>query len=213
MSILQRMAIALVVVLGIGLSLIAILELEPVRNSWQRPGEVVAALALQPGDTVADIGAGGGYFVPHLAEAVGAAGRVYAVDVEAEIAEDLRSRFAEDARVEVVLGEYEDPLLPDAAIDLVVLVNTFHHIQNRVDYFSRLRSDLSANGRVAVIEPNAALEGFFSLFTNDEHVSFAESVAAEMRAAGYGHSTSHDFLPVQVFDVFVVEKVVERVAD
>ncbi len=181
---------------------VVLLESPLLRDYWQKPGDVVRALGITPGARVADIGAGGGYFVPYLAEAVGDNGKVYAVDVEQEITDALAKRFADDPRVVVVLGGYADPLLDDASIDLVLIVNTFHHIADRNDYFARLRDDLSPRGRVAIIEPDAALEGFYSLFTDDEHVSFAESVIDEMRAAGYRHVETHGMLPVQVFELF-----------
>ena len=180
-----------------------------VRDRWQRPDAVIRALDIQPGASVADLGAGGGYFVPYLADAVGANGVVYAVDVEPSITEALREGFDSDDRVQVVLGRYEDPELPDAEIDLVLIVNTFHHITDRVEYFSRLRDVLTENGRVAVIEPNAVLERFYSLFADAEHISFSESVIDEMLESGYRHSASHDFLPVQAFEVFTPERTME----
>ncbi len=195
--------------IGIGFALTAsivivvlLLESPLFRDYWQKPGDVVSALAIRPGDKVADIGAGGGYFVPYLADAVGDSGKVYAVDVETDVIDALRKRFAGDPRVEVVLGRYADPLLDDGSIDLVVIVNTYHHIANRNDYFVRLRGDLAESGRVVIIEPDGALEGLYSLFAHDEHISFADSVIEEMRSAGYRHVEAHDMLPVQLFEVF-----------
>ena len=163
------------------------------RGTWQRPEQVVAALEIEPGAHVADIGSGEGYFVPYLSDAVGAAGRVYAVDVEPEITRALEDRFVADTRVEVVLGRFEDPDLPDGAIDLVLLVNSYHHIEDRPAYFRRLRVDLAPGGRVAILEPNEELTGFLSLFLDDGHTNTTEAVASEMRAAGYGRASHHDF--------------------
>jgi ubiquinone/menaquinone biosynthesis C-methylase UbiE len=114
----------------------------------------------------------------------------------------LESGFA-DANVEVVLGGFDDPKLPDGAIDLVLIVNTFHHIEDRPTYFASLRRDLSPRGRVAVIDPNEELGGVLSLFLDEGHTSTADGVAEDMRAAGYRRLTSHDFLPIQTFTVFV----------
>jgi ubiquinone/menaquinone biosynthesis C-methylase UbiE len=172
------------------------------RNVWQRPEDVVRALALPSGARVADIGAGDGYFVPHLADAVGTSGRVYAVEVEAELAEALKSRFADASNVEVVLGGFEDPLLPDGEIDLVLIVNTYHHIEDRVLYFRKLSTDLAPGGRVAVIEPDAELTGFLALFVDDDHASRASNVDREMREAGYRPLEHVDLLPIQVFEIF-----------
>ncbi len=172
------------------------------RDAWQRPDDVVSALAIQPGAVVADLGAGDGYFVPHLAEAAGPDGRVYAVEVEPEKVQELEERFADDANVEVVLGEYGDPLLPDGSVDVVLIVNTYHHIEDRTDYFARLRDDLAPRGRVAVIEPNAELGGVLGLTLDEGHKSAAADVEREMREAGYRRTESLDFLPVQIFEVF-----------
>jgi arsenite methyltransferase len=172
------------------------------RASWQRPDRVVEALQLRPGDRVADLGAGEGFFVPYLANAVGPGGRVYAVEVERELTDRLAERFAAEANVEIVLGGFDDPALPDGAVDLVLIVNTYHHIEERATYFRRLKSDLGPRGRVAVIEPNAELSGLLSLFVEEGHNSVARSVGEEMRSAGYRHVVQHDLLPVQIFEVF-----------
>ncbi len=173
------------------------------RDSWQRPADVVEALELQPGDRVADLGAGEGYFVPHLTEAVGADGRVYAVDVDEEVVGELAERFPpESTNVEAVLGKLEDPMLPDGSIDLVLIVNTYHHIEDRPAYFRRLRRDLRSGGRVAVIDPNQDLGGILALSLDEGHKSSAPVVEEEMRKAGYRVAARHDFLPVQIFRVF-----------
>jgi arsenite methyltransferase len=173
------------------------------RDTWQRPADVVEALALRPGDRVADLGAGEGYFESYLAEAVGPQGRVYAVEVEPELVEGLRRRFpAEAINVKAVLGTFEDPRLPDGSIDVVLVVNTYHHIEDRPAYFRRLQRDLRPGGRVAVIEPNQDLRGILSLALDEGHESSAPLVEEEMREAGYEVEASHDFLPVQIFRVF-----------
>ena len=189
-----------------GCSGVSKLDLALGRDAWQRPGDVVEALEIQPGQRVADLGAGDGYFVPHLARAVGPEGRVYAVDVESEITEGLYARYAgSPLPVEVVLGRYEDPELPDGSIDLVLLVNTYHHIEDRPAYFRRLRADLSPTGRVAILEPDEELSGILALFLDAGHTSRSDAVVAEMGRAGYRHAGSHDFLPIQIFEVFAPE--------
>jgi ubiquinone/menaquinone biosynthesis C-methylase UbiE len=177
------------------------------RDGWQRPEEVTRALGIQPGESVADLGAGEGYFVPHLLEAVGAAGRVYAVDVDPDVTEDLYARYAGGpGNVEVVLGSPDDPGLPDGKIDLILIVNTYHHIDGRPDYFRRLRADLSERGRIAILEPNAELTGVLTFFLDDGHTSRADEVVAEMRAAGYRPTARHDFLATQIFEVFAPDR-------
>jgi protein-L-isoaspartate O-methyltransferase len=172
------------------------------RAIWQRPEDVIRALALPPGARVADIGAGKGYFVPYLSGAVGEGGRVYAVEVEAELTQTMESRFADAPNVEVVLGDLGDPLLPDGQIDLVLVVNTYHHIEDRGLYFRRLLVDLAPGGRVAVIEDDAGLTGILGLFVKNGHASRASDVDREMREAGYRRLESIDLLPTQIFEVF-----------
>jgi len=191
---------------GAGCSGVGKLDLTTLgRGTWQRPEQVVGALAISSGDHVADVGAGEGYFVPYLRKAVGEDGRVYAVDVDAEITRGLEDRFIADTEVEVVLGGFDDPGLPDGSIDLVLMVNTYHHIEDRPDYFRRLRVDLAPGGRVAILEPDEELTGFLSLLLDEGHTSRSAAVTKEMGAAGYRPSDHHDFLPIQIFEVFAPE--------
>ena len=196
--------LALAAALGCsGVSKIELSKLHRGRASWQHPEEVVQLLEIGPGDRVADVGAGDGYFVPYLANAVGASGRVYAVEVEADKTRELQETFAEShPNVEAVLARTEDPELPDGAIDVVLIVNTYHHIEERTDYFARLRGDLAPGGRVAVIEPNGDLSGVLSLFLDEGHTSSAPALVEEMRKAGYEPVGSYEILPTQVFEVF-----------
>ena len=173
------------------------------RDSWQRPADVVDALQLGKGDRVADLGAGEGYFVEHLSLAVGPEGTVYAVEVDDELVAGLSERFPpEETNVETVRGAFEDPKLPDGSIDVVLIVNTYHHIEDRLGYFRRLQRDLKPGGRVAVIEPNQDLDGILSLALDEGHTSSAADVEQEMQEAGYVLDGRHDFLPVQIFRVF-----------
>lgn len=172
------------------------------RGVWQRPEDVVRALALPSGARVADIGAGEGYFVPYLSDAVGSDGQVYAVEVETELVSTLERRFADASNVEVVLGRFDDPLLPEGEIDLILIVNTYHHIEDREVYFRKLRGDLAPGGRVAVIEPDAELTGILGLFVEEGHANRSSDVEREMRAAGYRRLQSLDLLPLQMFEIF-----------
>lgn len=168
------------------------------RDMWQRPKDVITAIAIPPGSTVADLGAGKGYFLPHLLRAVGRNGRVLAVEVDDERMAHLRGRFGSTENIELIRGRLDDPLLPDGAVDLVLLVDTYHHIEDRTAYFRRLLTDLAPGGRVVVIEPDADLGGFLGLFVKADHSSRASRVINEMREAGYQHRARHDILPVQL---------------
>jgi ubiquinone/menaquinone biosynthesis C-methylase UbiE len=173
------------------------------RDGWQQPERVVAALGIAPGDRVADLGSGSGYFTVHLARAVGPDGRVFAVDVDEEMNEYLRRRLEQAgiANVEVVQGRFEDPLLPDAGVDLVVTVDTYHHIDGRPEYFRRLRRDLAPGGRVAVIDYDGRKGWFVRLMG---HYTPREDLLREMREAGYEVAGEHDFIDRQSFVIFRV---------
>jgi ubiquinone/menaquinone biosynthesis C-methylase UbiE len=127
---------------------------EPGRARWQRPDRLVRALGVRRGQTVAEIGAGSGYFVRRLARAVGARGRVYAVDAEprmlAVLVEKLRRRGI--VNVTPVLGLDGDPLLPERSLDLVLVVNTYHHFPGGPRYLRRLRRLLRPGGRVVNVD-------------------------------------------------------------
>jgi len=171
------------------------------RDDWQKPDAVLALLGIGPGDRVADLGAGGGYFTFRLAEAVGASGRVYAVDVDDDMVAYLAARAQElhAANVTVVRGAFADPKLPDGEIDLLFTCNTYHHIVDRVAYFRRVLVDLAPNGRVAIVEYDGRGGWFPNLFG---HKTPADEIAHEMREAGYERVANHEILPRQSFQIF-----------
>ena len=127
---------------------------DPGRDRWQKPDQVVQALAVRAGQTVCDIGAGPGYFALRLARVVGRQGRVYAVDVEPRILEVLRERIEKLGvkNVTPVLGLGDSPLLPDTTCDLILIVDTYHHFPDRAAYLRRLVPLLRPGGRIANID-------------------------------------------------------------
>ncbi len=172
------------------------------RDEWQQPSRVVDSLDLAPGDVVADLGSGGGYFTFYLAEAVGPRGRVYAVD----IAEDMNDRLEQLAsergadNVSVVLAALDDPKLPEP-VDLVFTSNSYHHIENRPDYFRRAARYLKSGGRIAILDYKQ--EGLFQFFFR--HASDDELVKNEMREAGYSLVAEHDWLERQHLLIFELD--------
>ena len=169
---------------------------DPARDEWQRPDAVVAALGLRRGQTVGEIGGGPGYWSLRLARKVGPAGRVYAVDVEPRLLEVLRQRLEERkvGNVTPVLGLPEDPLLPVASCDLVLLVNAYHHLPDGPAYLRRLARALRRGGRIVNAD-------FHKRETPvgppvEERVSREEFLAGARRA-GLVPVAEHDFLPYQ----------------
>lgn len=170
------------------------------RDAWQKPDEVIALLGVDEGAQVADVGAGGGYFTFKLASVVGDTGRVYAVDVDEDMVAYLKDRAEADgvANVEVFRGELHDPLLPDGRIDLVFTCNTYHHIEERSDYFARLLTDLAPGGRVAILDLNDH-HWFPRMFG---HATSKQTIVDEMTAAGYRLVDDIDIVERQHFLVF-----------
>jgi ubiquinone/menaquinone biosynthesis C-methylase UbiE len=127
---------------------------DPSRDAWQKPQSVIEAMEIAPGMTVADIGAGTGYFEPHLSRAVGPAGHVLALDVEPDMVAHLRDRAAKDqlANVEAKQVAADDPGLARSSVDRILVVDTWHHIANRVDYAARLAVALKHGGEVFVVD-------------------------------------------------------------
>lgn len=170
------------------------------RDDWQKPDEVIALLGVDEGAKVADIGAGGGYFTFKLARVVGDTGRIYAVDVDEDMVAFLEKRAAADgvANVEVIHGKLDDPLLPDGRADLVFSSNTYHHVEQRSDYFARLRTDLAPGGRVAILDLNDH-HWFPRIFG---HATPKQTIVDEMTAAGYRLVDDFDIVKRQHFLVF-----------
>jgi len=171
---------------------------DPARAKWQKPDEVVAALALAPDARVADIGSGTGYFAVRLARAV-PQGKVYGADLEPDMARYLNARAQKEelGNLSAHVAAPDDPKLPEP-VDLVLIVDTYHHIEARPGYFAKLRKALRPGGRVAIID-----------FKPDSPTGpppagriAADQVEAEMTQAGYRRVAAHDFLPYQYFLVF-----------
>ncbi len=200
----HRFALALLLVLGAALgcaSLKRVAYESAGRDTWQLPDRVVARLKIQPGDVVADLGSGTGYFTGRLASAVGPQGRVYATDVDADVNRALATRMREEghANVIVVLALPEDPKLPNGSLDLVFISNTYHHLQDRPVYFRKLKRDLAPGGRVAIVEYRPDSGFFQSAFG---HGTDPRLIRSELEAAGYRRVDGPDFLELQSFQVF-----------
>lgn len=174
---------------------------DPSRDAWQKPHEVVEALGLQPGLSVADIGAGTGYFSRHLARAVGDSGVVYAVDIEPDMLRYIQKHAKDDGQTNIVtvLAAPDNPMLPPGSVDLFLIVDTIHHIEDRTAYFRVLADDLRPGGRVAIVD-----------FYKDKDIPVGppergrlskQQLISEAGAANLVVGETFDFLPYQYFIV------------
>jgi ubiquinone/menaquinone biosynthesis C-methylase UbiE len=126
----------------------------PQRVAALKIDEVVAAMKLKPGQTVADIGAGTGLLEVSLARGVGPNGRVYAEDIDAGFFPTIRKRAADAnvRNVEPVLGTVTDPRLPVKTIDVALLHDVIHHIEKRAEYIRTLATYLAPSGRIVIVD-------------------------------------------------------------
>ena len=178
---------------------VAMLE-DQARDAYQKPHEVLTALGLKPGEVIADIGSGSGYFTLRLAAHAGEGGRVYGVDVDPEMVRYLtrRVRDAGLRNVHVVLADPDDPLLPEP-VDRFLVVDTWHHIENQAKYLGLMRKLLKPGGQVVMIDfqkrelplgPPLAMK------------IAREDLIRQMEANGFRLAKEHGFLPYQYFLVF-----------
>ncbi len=171
---------------------------DPQRDTWQKPHEVMEALAIKPDEVIADIGSGTGYFAKRFAHH---AAKVYAVDISAELLK--KAKQDAPANLEPVLAAPDDPKLPPRSVDTVFFCDVLHHIENRPAYLKKLRAALKPGGRVVNIDfykkplPVGPPEGM-KLSEQDVTAAFA--------AAGFRLSKKLDFLPYQYFLVFVADE-------
>jgi SAM-dependent methyltransferase len=125
----------------------------PDREKWQKPDQIMDALNIADGSTVADIGAGAGWFTIRLARRVGPRGTVYAQDVQRQMLEAIRRRVGKEGleNVETRLGHGSDPNLPAGALDAVLVVDVYPEVEDRVTFLRNLGSSLKANGRIGIV--------------------------------------------------------------
>jgi predicted methyltransferase len=173
----------------------------PDRDLWQMPDRIMDALGMAEGSVVADIGAGGGWFTIRLARRVGASGTVYAEDIQRQMLEATGRRVAREGlrNVRAVLGTSEDPRLPPGALDAVLIVDTYHELENPDALLRNIAKAIKPQGRVGVVDfkkdglgPGPALEDRV-----DPDLVIRDAEAAGLRLVA--HET---FLPYQFLLVF-----------
>jgi ubiquinone/menaquinone biosynthesis C-methylase UbiE len=187
-------------------SYIAMLE-RPERDEFQKPQQVMDALAFKLGERVADVGAGSGYFTVRVAKAVGPNGSVLAIDISQEMLDYLDTRVKKEKlqNVRLLKVPKDDPQLPSAGVDTILLIDTLHYVQKRSEYAKKLRAGLAPGGRLVVIDyiPKSMEERPWGPLP-EQQIS-RETVDAEMAAGGLKVVKSYAFLPEQYFVVYTAE--------
>lgn len=170
---------------------------DPARDTWQEPDKVLAALELTPTMTVADIGAGTGYFTVRLARAV-PQGTVIATDIEPSMVDHLRKRAARDglANIDARLARADDPALAPRSVDRILVVDVWHHLTDRPGYAAKLATALRPGGQLHVVD--------FKLDATRgpprQHRLPPDAIIADLQAAGLDASRS----PTSLADQYIV---------
>ena len=137
----------------------------PDRDARQKPDELVAAMGLKPGMSVADVGTGIGYMLPFLSHAVGNSGKVYAEDLFADYLAQARERAAKAglSHVTFIQGSEKSPMLPDSSVDEVLVLDAYHHFDYPQSMLAAIHKALKPGGKLVIVEyyksPNAMPNG------------------------------------------------------
>lgn len=172
------------------------------RDQEEQPYKVIETMELEPGDVVADIGCGSGYYARKIAEVVGPEGKVYGVNIQPEMLDimmELCDR-EEIANVVPVLGDPNDPHLPKERVDWIILADVYHEFQAPEAMLAKLLECLKPDGKVALLEYR--LKGRTAAHIKTEHRMSVEQVKSEWLPAGFELADLHEFLPAQHFFVF-----------
>lgn len=176
------------------------------RDRWQRPAALVRALALRPGDRVADVGSGSGYMLPHLARTVGPKGRVYAQEIQPAMLRLLAARARNHSNVRVCRGTADDPGLPARTFDRALLLTVYHEVSAPVALLSRLRAAMRPGGRLLIVDWNDFATGAGTPAISPGERAPESVVCAEAVRAGWRLTRRHTFLPYQYCLEFALAK-------
>lgn len=175
----------------------------PDRDLYQRPVQIMDALQIGEGSVVADLGAGGGWFTIRLARRVGPNGRVYAEDIQKEMIGAIDRRVQREGLRNVItkLGTPVDPDIPAGTVDVVLIVDAYHEVEEPVTLLRNVAKTLKPKGIIGII--NYKKDGGGPGPAMEERVD-AEQVIADAKAAGLELRKRHNFLPYQYLLTFGV---------
>ena len=173
----------------------------PEREFEEAPSKAIAALKIHPGQTVADIGAGSGYYTVRLADAVGPRGQVYATDLQPQMLALIKQKIDAAAirNIEMILGSETESRLPAGAVDLAIMVDVYHELAQPQAFLASLKKSLRPNGRLVLIEfrkedPQVPIR--------EEHKMTVVEARTELEAEDFRFDQVIDVLPWQHILVF-----------
>ena len=177
---------------------------DPKRDEYQKPQEVMTALEIKPGEVIADIGAGSGYFTFRLAQHVGGKGKIYAVDVSPDMILHINRRIRDlnVGNVVSVLSDPDDPLLPVRSIDRFFFSESWHHIENQTKYLALMKRMLKPGGQVVMIDFH---KKDLPVGPPRQMKIAKEDLIKQMQSHGFRLQKEYTFLPYQYFLIFTVK--------
>jgi predicted methyltransferase len=176
------------------------------REERQKPRELIAAIGVNPGDVIADIGSGPGFMEPYFLEVIGPSGKVYAEDIQQDFLNQVEAKIKENGwkNVETILGGQTDPKLPKGAIDLAFILDAYHHFEQPQATLGHILDSLKPGGRLAVVDfyrsrkhPTMSKERLEGHIREDR-----DGFAAEIEKAGFKLMRHFDHLPHQYVLLF-----------
>lgn len=172
------------------------------RDEKEQPYKVLEVMQLKSGDTVADIGVGTGYYARKIAKKVAPAGWVYGVDIQPEMLTYFNEYCARDniTNITPVLGIFDDPRLPTASLDWIILADVYHEFENPEPMLQKMLQALKPTGKVCLLEYR--LNGETAQHIKKDHRMSVEQVKAEWLPAGFELLELHEFLPSQHLFIF-----------
>jgi len=181
---------------------------DPNRDVTQKPRDILDALALQPGNIVADVGTGVGFMLPYMSRAVGEKGQVIAEDISNDFLDKAKSRaqLLNYKNIKFVLGNEHDPKLPADTVEVVLVLDVYHHFDYPEDMLGRIRDSLLSDGRLVIVDfykrPDAMPGGRAM-----QHIRLDEDdVIKEVEANGFRVSSKRELIPKTQYLVVFVKK-------
>jgi predicted methyltransferase len=170
---------------------------DPKREDRLQVNRVMDVLGIKAGSSVADVGAGSGWFTVRAAKRVGSDGLVYAVEINSEFLKHIDKRSKEERLVNIrtILGKEDDPLLPEKSVNAVLLLKTYHEIGEPVRWLRRMRSAMREGALLGIIDRTGK---------GDNHGIDPDTVIKEAQRAGFVLVEQHDFVKPDEVDYFLV---------
>jgi SAM-dependent methyltransferase len=169
----------------------------PDRDKKLHVDRIMDLLAIAPGKSVADIGAGSGWFTVRAAAKVGGAGAVYAEDINPKAIDYITQRAAKEnlANVHPILGEVDDTKLPPSSVDAVLILKTYHEFAHPIPLMTKLKAALRPGAKIGIIDRNG---------NGTDHGIMPDVVEREMAEAGYKRIGKYDFTKDDGQDYFLI---------